>query len=126
MYGATVGEYSIISREMTCNQAICALKPNQNYPYTFLFMLIRNMKDELINMAIGSAQQNISQLLIKSINVPKPNIKILEFHNRVEPSFEKIKKNIEQIRTLEKLRDTLLQKLMSGEITIENTIFEKI
>jgi type I restriction enzyme S subunit len=55
MYGATVGEYAIISKEMTCNQAICAIKPNENYPYTFLFMFIKNNKDHLINMAVGSA-----------------------------------------------------------------------
>ena len=33
MYGATVGAYSIISKPMTCNQAVCALLSNENYPY---------------------------------------------------------------------------------------------
>jgi len=119
MYGATVGEYSIISKEMTCNQAICALKPNEQYPYTFLFLLIKNMKEELINMAVGSAQQNISQLLIKQIPIPPPDDKILEFHVKTEQIFEKIKKNIKQIQTLKKLRDTLLPKLMSGEVMVK-------
>ncbi|MDL1983328.1 MAG: restriction endonuclease subunit S [Deltaproteobacteria bacterium] len=119
MYGATVGEYSIISKEMTCNQAICALKPNEQYPYTFLFLLIKNMKEELINIAVGSAQQNISQLLIKQIPIPPPDDKILEFHVKTERIFEKIKKNIKQIQTLKKLRDTLLPKLMSGEVRVK-------
>jgi len=120
MYGATVGEYSIISKEMTCNQAICALKPNDQYPYTFLFMLIKTMKEELINMAVGSAQQNISQLLIKQIPIHSPNNKIFEFHKKTKATFKKIKMNIKQIRTLEKLRDTLLPKLMSGEMRVAN------
>ncbi len=119
MYGATVGEYSIISKEMTCNQAICALKSNKQYPYTFLFILIKTMKEELINMAVGSAQQNISQLLIKQMPIPSPNKKILEFHANTEATFEKINRNINQIRILEKLRDTLLPKLMSGEVRVE-------
>ena len=119
MYGATVGEYSIISKEMTCNQAICALKPNEQYPYTFLFLLIKNIKEELINMAVGSAQQNISQLLIKQIPIPPPDDKILEFHVKTEQIFEKLKKNIKQIQTLKKLRDTLLPKLMSGEVMVK-------
>ena len=38
MYGATVGEYGILSKPMTCNQAVCALIPNDNYPYTYLFV----------------------------------------------------------------------------------------
>lgn len=118
MYGATVGEYGIISREMSCNQAICALKPNENYPYTFLFLFVKSNKDELINMAVGSAQQNISQLLIKKLPVPNCIDRIKEFHLLVSPYFEKIKINITQILVLEKLRDMLLPKLMSGEVKI--------
>ena len=115
MYGATVGEYAIISKEMTCNQAICAIKPNENYPYTFLFMFIKNNKDNLINMAVGSAQQNISQQLIKTLKLPTCKEKIHEFHQYTNEFFQKIKFNRKQIRTLETLRNTLLPKLMSGE-----------
>ena len=104
---------------MTCNQAICALKPNDQYPYTFLFMLIKQLKQEIINMAIGSAQQNISQLLIKKLPVPKHGEKIIEYHKLMEVSFEKMKSNIYQIRTLKKLRNTLLPKIMSGEVRVE-------
>lgn len=119
MYGATVGEYGIISKEMTCNQAVCSLKPNEQYPYTFIFFLIKMSKEELKNMAIGSAQQNISQELIKKLPVPRPSEEIYRFNTLTEPYFEKIKNNIKQIRTLEKLRDNLLPKLMSGEVRVE-------
>lgn len=119
MYGATVGEYGIISNEMTCNQAVCALKPNERYPFTFLYLLIKTNKEELINMAVGSAQQNISQLLIKQLPVPTCVEKIQLFHKITEPYFDQIEANLIQIRTLEKLRDTLLPKLMSGEVRVE-------
>jgi type I restriction enzyme S subunit len=119
MYGATVGEYAIISKEMTCNQAICALKPNKDYPYSYLFLFIKSNKEELINMAVGSAQQNISQLLIKQLPVLNCTDLIKEFNLVVEPYFEKIKTNQTQIRTLTALRDTLLPKLMSGEVKVE-------
>ena len=118
MYGATVGEYAIITKEMTCNQAVCALKPSEKYPYTFLFLYVKSYQDELINMAVGSAQQNISQLLIKQLPVPTCYEKISEFHQKTEPFFEKIKNNISQIQILEKLRDNLLPKLMSGEVRV--------
>lgn len=65
MYGATVGEYGILSKPMTCNQAVCALIPNKNYPYTYLYLWTAFMKQEFINLATGAAQQNISQDLIK-------------------------------------------------------------
>jgi type I restriction enzyme S subunit len=119
MYGATVGEYSIIAKEMTCNQAICALMPNTNYPFTFLFMLIKCKKDDLINMAVGSAQQNISQLLIKKLPIPAPHKRIIAFDDTTKPVFDKIKTNVYQIQTLTQLRDTLLSKLMSGEVRVQ-------
>ncbi len=119
MYGATVGEYAIISEEMTCNQAICALKANKKYPASFLFFFVKNNKDNLINMAVGSAQQNISQQLIKKLLLPISDRQIIEFDELTAPVMAKIEFNIKSIRTLEKLRDTLLPKLMSGEVRVK-------
>lgn len=118
MYGATVGEYCIISKEMACNQAICALKPNEQYPYTFLYLFVKQNKEKLINMAVGSAQQNISQQLIKQLPIISYITKISDFHNTVYPYFNKIQANQQQIQTLTALRDTLLPKLMSGEVRV--------
>lgn len=119
MYGATVGEYALITKPMTCNQAICAVKENDNYPYTFIFMYVKNQKDELINQAVGSAQQNISQILIKKLLLPTCTDRIKEYHQLVNAWFSKMRVNVEQIQTLENLRDTLLPKLMSGEVRVE-------
>jgi type I restriction enzyme S subunit len=119
MYGATVGEYGILAEPGTCNQAVCALLSNEEYPYTFLFVLIKFNKENLINMAVGSAQQNISQDLIKELMIPKSKDRIKNFHIEVEPMFEKIKSNILQIKALTQLRDSLLPKLMSGEVRVE-------
>ena len=119
MYGATVGEYAILAEPATCNQAICGLIPNDNFPYTFLFILTKYNKENLIGLAGGSAQQNISQELIKDIEIPNPVDKIKEFHRIAETYFDKIKSNQTQIRTLTQTRDTLLPKLMSGEVRVE-------
>lgn len=119
MYGATVGQYAILSKAMTCNQAVCALLPNDNYPYTYLFMFAKNKKDELINKAVGSAQQNISQILIKDLDISNDIQRIKDYHKIVSPAFEIIEKNQQEITHLTNLRDTLLPKLMSGEIDVE-------
>ena len=119
MYGATVGQYAVLSKPMTCNQAVCALLPNDDYPYTFLFMFAKNKKDELINKAVGSAQQNISQILIKDLDISNDTKKIKEYHKIVGPAFEIILKNQQEIHHLTTLRDTLLPKLMSGEISVK-------
>ena len=119
MYGATVGQYAILSQPMTCNQAVCALLPNENYPYTYLFMVAKNIKEELANKAIGSAQQNISQVIIKDIDISSDIEKIKQFHKIVCPHFEVMEKNQKENETLATLRDTLLPKLMDGEIKTE-------
>lgn len=118
MYGATVGEYGVISKEMTCNQAICALIPNEEYPYTFLLNFVKHNKEILINLAVGSAQQNISQQVIKSLPIIDYTDRINEFHKIIEPAYQQIKTNIEENRTLAELRDSLIPKLMNNEIKI--------
>jgi type I restriction enzyme, S subunit len=119
MYGATVGEYAILADPATCNQAVCAIIPNADYPYTYLFSFIKYNKEYIKSVAVGSAQQNISQLLIKDLEVAAPNSMIQEYHSEVESYFQKIKFNHRQIRTLTQLRDTLLPKLMSGEVRVK-------
>ena len=118
MYGATVGEYGILSKPMTCNQAVCALIPNKNYPYTYLFAWVASMKEDFINLASGAAQQNISQDLIKQQVVCNDVDKIDKYDKAVRAFFEKMENNQKQIETLTKQRDMLLPKLMSNEITI--------
>jgi type I restriction enzyme S subunit len=76
--------------------------------------------DELHAMASGgTATLNLNTGSFSKTEVIKPNLNILEkFHNMVETKFNKIFSNQKQIRTLQSLRDTLLPKLMSGEVRI--------
>ncbi len=118
MYGATVGEYGILSRPMTCNQAVCALIPNEKYPYTYLFVWTALMKEDFINLASGAAQQNISQDLIKQQIVCSDLDRIKQYDKMVRSYFEKMENNQKQIQTLIQTRDGLLPRLMGGEVKI--------
>lgn len=118
MYGATVGEYGILSKSMTCNQAVCALIPNENYPYTYLYVWTALMKEDFINLASGAAQQNISQDLIKQQLVCGDTERIKQYDILVRGYFDKMEYNQKQIQTLIQTRDGLLPKLMLNEITI--------
>jgi type I restriction enzyme S subunit len=118
MYGATVGEIGIITDKFTCNQAICAFLPNEQYPFTFIYNFLLNSKQDIISRAVGSAQQNISQQLLLQYRLVIPPIELVqEYHRIVFPLFQKIQDNIEENLSLSELRDSLLPKLMSGEIT---------
>lgn len=122
MYGATVGELGITTGITTCNQAIAAIPETADYPYSFLFNFFKSNKDEIINLAIGAAQQNISQVLIQDLMIPAPSKRIIEYGLIVKPYYEKILNNTKQIQNLEELRDTLLPKLMSGTVKVNNLV----
>lgn len=118
MYGATVGEYGILSKSMTCNQAVCAIIPNENYPYTYLYVWTALMKDEFINLASGAAQQNISQDLIKQQVVCSDVNRIRQYDKMIRSYFEKMENNEKQIITLTEARDGLLGMLVSGMLNL--------
>lgn len=120
MYGATVGAYGVISKPMTCNQAVCALLCSENYPYTYLFQIAYESQQKFINLAVGSAQQNISQVLIKQLNLHSDLDIIHRFHDLALPMHQEIEfLQAENIR-LSVLRDNLLPKLMTGELDVSN------
>ena len=120
MYGATVGAFGIISKPMTCNQAVCALLSNESYPYTYLYQLASESQQRLIKLAVGSAQQNISQLLIKQLPVHSDVEVIRKFHSVAHPIHNEIEYLQAENINLSVLRDTLLPKLMSGELDVSD------
>ena len=118
MYGATVGQISVLGVESTCNQAICAVL-EQEYSNYFIYLWLKHTQKEWTGMAIGSAQQNLSQVLISKIEIVIPTLDIhYRFSSVVSPIFQKMLVHARQIETLTKTRDELLPKLMSGKLRV--------
>ncbi len=117
---ATVGLVVLTTRESHTNQQINSIIPfDEKYRY-YLFLQMKASYDLLHAMASGgTATLNLNTSNFSKIKIPLPQEEILlEFHNEVEPLFDKIYLNQKNIKTLENLRDTLLPKLMSGEIKV--------
>ena len=122
MYGATVGEVGIVSKEATCNQAICCILPNE-ISYTYIFQYLKNNKQNILNNAVGSAQQNISQEIIKEFPIILPyGNEIKSVFNHIESFFEQIELNVIENISLKQTRDYLLPKLISGEIRVKDAV----
>jgi type I restriction enzyme S subunit len=120
MYGATVGEYGVLSSEATCNQAICAIIPNDNYPYSYILEYIKINKEKIIDQASGSAQQNISQALIQRQEILIPPSEIVKsFHQIVDKLFERIESNLFSNQILAQTRDSLLPNLIAGKLEVK-------
>ena len=86
--------------------------------YNFIYFILKAAKLDGYN--VGSTQPLIRQSDLKEIevNLP-PNTKLVEFEEQCDILFRKISQNQAQIRTLTTLRDTLLPKLMSGEVRVK-------
>ncbi|EEZ4360253.1 TPA: restriction endonuclease subunit S [Escherichia coli] len=119
MYGATAGEVCIIGDKMAANQACCGLY-SKTFPF-FVYNFVCNKANELASKATGSAQQNLNKLIISTTKFICPSNDIITiFEDNVTPLFMKWFSNSSENNTLTALRDTLLPKLISGELSVED------
>lgn len=117
----TVGRVGITTEPMVSNEAIAHFKFDDNTPFSkeYLYIFLKRFKYESLG-STSSIVTAINSSMIKDIEIIIPDdITMNVFRTYTEPLFSKIKANIYQIRTLEKLRDTLPPKLMSGEVRIQ-------
>jgi len=117
---ATVGLVSMNAFVSQANQQINSIIPYKEFYRYFLYLKMKSMKEELIAMASGgTATLNLNTSEFSKIKIEMPKDDYLQaFHKKVEGIFEKIFNSTSQIQTLEKLRDTLLPKLMNGEVRV--------
>ena len=115
----TVGKYCILSEPMTFSQSNYGIIPRYKNCFFFTYSLIAHSVDELLGAAYGSVFDTITTNTFKETKLRLPSQeKINEFEETVKPYFQKMLSNQAQIRTLTQLRDTLLPKLMSGEVRV--------
>ena len=82
-----------------------------------LYILLK--QTNVSSIVTGAVQPKISQANLKSVPITMPPINLLnQYNNIIKPIFNQIRINHNQIQQLSTLRDTLLPKLMSGEITV--------
>lgn len=78
MYGATAGQVGLLKIEASTNQAICSILPNERFNPKFLYYVLSSKTNDLIEMSVGGAQSNISQGIIKNIEIPLPPLDVQE------------------------------------------------
>ena len=96
MYGATVGQVGIIKSPMCTNQAICSILPNDFFIPIYLYHFLLSKKNDYLKVAVGGAQPNISQNIIKQTIIGLPPLPLQqEFADKVE-AIERQKTLIQQ------------------------------
>ena len=116
----TVGRVAITIEDMVSNEAIAYFKLDETTPISkeYLYLYLKNYQYEMLG-STSSIVTAINSTMIKEMDVLVPDQATMRnFAESVVPMFEKIKTNQQQIQTLTQLRDTLLPKLMSGEVRV--------
>lgn len=124
MTGAEVGKIGLVpltEKNIWLNQRVGMFKEKIAFGNLFMYLLLSSdtYQTAIQNSALGSAQPNISASAIESIRAIIPTAELIEqFGKIVNPMFEKILDNLAENETLKITRDSLLPKLMSGEIDV--------
>ena len=121
--GAYVGRKGMFGNgfpfsEFAVNEHVFILRANERIGQMFLYFLLQ--EEELAQLNSNSAQPGLNQQAMNAFEVVLPPSGLIHaFEMLAEPLVNKIFENAKQIRSLQKLRDTLLPKLISGEVRVK-------
>ena len=107
MYGATVGQVGILDIATTTNQAVCSIT-SDTLASDFLYYLLCGKKNYFLDVAVGGAQPNISQQIIKDTIIPIPPLPIQQ---RIVAELDCISTILEKKRQQLKELDNLAQAI---------------
>jgi len=123
----TVGKLALTAVPMAMNQSCYGVRGITGYGDYFTYYSLREATAQLQQRAHGTVFDTITTETFKTLDCifPKPRI-TAAFDKLVEPLLDKILTNLHQSRTLATLRDTLLPKLLSGELSVEHVNLDHV
>jgi len=119
---APVGEQNMANERCCIGRGVAAFRfKKDNSFYTYTYYKMRSLMDDIKQFnETGTVFGSISKSDFENIEIVIPDkISVQKFQNEAKPIDDKLITNQTQIRTLTALRDTLLPKLMSGEVRVE-------
>lgn len=116
---APIGYITIAENDISTNQGFKSIIRKPEYPYTFVYELLKQETPLLESSASGSTFKEVSGTHLKNHEILIPSSTAMNsFHKSVEPLFETISLNEKEIQKLIETRGMLLPKLISGEISV--------
>ncbi|WP_437891435.1 restriction endonuclease subunit S [Phytobacter sp. V91] len=117
---APIGYLSITDIPVAINQGYIAIRESSHYHSEYMYLWCKLNMEIIKNSGNGSVFQEISKSSFRDLTfIEPPKEKVLSFNELTRDLFEKNRLNTKQIRRLEKLRNTLLPKLMSGDVRVQ-------
>ena len=114
----TVGRVAIADKELTTNEAIARFILSDDKYMEYLYLYLKKYDYNSLG-STSSIATAVNSKTIKGMQMLQPSDKIIDaFHIQVNPIFEKIRSLTKENSRLSTLRDTLLPRLMSGELEV--------
>lgn len=104
------------------NQHVAIIRAKAGVPPRFIHMhLLRSeIKSYLLGLNAGASREAITKAHIESLTLLTPGpVLLAAFHTATAPLFRQVQRSAQQMRVLDELRNTLLPKLLSGELSVE-------
>lgn len=114
----TVGRVAIADKELTTNEAIARFILSDDKYMEYLYLYLKKFDYNSLG-STSSIATAVNSKTIKGMQMLQPSDKVIDaFHIQVNPIFEKIRSLTKENSRLSLLRDTLLPRLMSGELEV--------
>ncbi|MFN8820200.1 MAG: restriction endonuclease subunit S [bacterium] len=124
---APIGYLAVAEIPLAINQGFIAMVAKAGTPNLFLLLWASVAHDDIVSRANGSTFLEISKANFRPIPVVTPSAQVMQaFERLARPLYERIVQCARESRTLAALRDTLLPKLISGELRVGDLTAEKI
>lgn len=109
---APIGYLSIANNQIATNQGFKSIIPNKEYPFWFIYELLKSETPKIINEANGSTFKEISGGRLKqhAIDIPS-SADVLEYNSVFLPLFDKIRQSEKEINSLNQIKNALLNRL---------------
>lgn len=122
LYGATIGKLAFLGVDAATNQAICGIFKNDNIDSNYLYHFLFYKKPNLVKQGIGGAQPNISQTILKNLDLSIPPLpeqhaivaKIEELLSELENGKQQLQIAQQQLKVY---RQSLLKWAFEGKLT---------
>ncbi len=115
----TVGKIALVGYEMAMNQSCYGVQGINGVRQFMTYYLIKNAVEVLKKNTHGAVFDTITQSTFDTVTSIKPSIEMMDlFESKVEKIMGHIKNNLYENNSLIALRDTLLPKLLSGELDV--------
>lgn len=122
---APVGYLALAKIEVAINQGYIAILPNTKYSAEYLIHWCKANMAEIKGRASGTTFQEISKKNFREINFIRPDEKVIAVYTRTAKTlYDEITLKAKEKQSLINLRDTLLPKLLLGEVEIPDFINE--